>query len=124
MAEQCFCFVFPGEGLECYCGGNRICSNPIETCSSSANVCGSIIIYVGSSKYMSVLQCTVAKKTLKKQLNFLHEGRIVTFIENGLIICYGVFSHVVTEPSHSRGCMSLRDCVTFNYPGVSSCHSC
>uniref|UniRef100_A0A7N6BMH1 UPAR/Ly6 domain-containing protein n=1 Tax=Anabas testudineus TaxID=64144 RepID=A0A7N6BMH1_ANATE len=39
--------VNQNEGLRCYCGGNNICLNHIETCPDSANICGSIIIYAG-----------------------------------------------------------------------------
>uniref|UniRef100_A0A3Q1JHJ8 Uncharacterized protein n=1 Tax=Anabas testudineus TaxID=64144 RepID=A0A3Q1JHJ8_ANATE len=68
--------VNQSEGLRCRCGGKKICSSPIETCTPLADACGSIIITAGSM------------------------------------------------PSFSRGCVSSRDCMRMNYPGISSCHSC
>uniref|UniRef100_A0A8C6T255 Uncharacterized protein n=1 Tax=Neogobius melanostomus TaxID=47308 RepID=A0A8C6T255_9GOBI len=46
-------------------GGGKICSNPIETCSGSNNLCGSIIIYAVptySKGCMSAYQCSVLNK--------------------------------------------------------------
>ncbi|KAM9837966.1 uncharacterized protein ACBR49_018598 [Aulostomus maculatus] len=41
--------VSQGEALRCYCGGKKICSDPVETCYGSNNVCASVIIYAVTS---------------------------------------------------------------------------
>uniref|UniRef100_A0A3Q1JBW4 UPAR/Ly6 domain-containing protein n=1 Tax=Anabas testudineus TaxID=64144 RepID=A0A3Q1JBW4_ANATE len=59
--------VSQSEGLKCYCGGDRQCSAPTEICRGSANVCGNLIIYVGSRPThsrgcMSSMDCSILNK--------------------------------------------------------------
>lgn len=41
---------FAGEALECHCGGQKFCSRPVETCSSSNDVCSTLVITSGPGK--------------------------------------------------------------------------
>uniref|UniRef100_A0A3Q1KCW5 Uncharacterized protein n=1 Tax=Anabas testudineus TaxID=64144 RepID=A0A3Q1KCW5_ANATE len=38
--------------------------------------------------------------------------------------CGSIIITAGSMPSFSRGCVSSRDCMRMNYPGISSCHSC
>nr|XP_024658500.1 lymphocyte antigen 6D-like [Maylandia zebra] len=39
--------VSQSKALECHCGGQKFCSRPVETCSSSNDVCSTLVITSG-----------------------------------------------------------------------------
>uniref|UniRef100_A0A3Q2V230 Lymphocyte antigen 6D-like n=2 Tax=Haplochromini TaxID=319058 RepID=A0A3Q2V230_HAPBU len=41
--------VSQSEALECHCGGQKFCSRPVETCSSSNDVCSTLVITSGTN---------------------------------------------------------------------------
>lgn len=97
-----------------------MCSNPIETCTSSANVCGSMLTFVGSSKFMPVLHCTVAKKHIKEKDYILCMKAESLLSKNGLIICYVFFFSCCHRPLPFQGLHVLKGLCNFQL----SCHSC
>uniref|UniRef100_A0A3Q3BF95 Snake toxin/toxin-like domain-containing protein n=1 Tax=Kryptolebias marmoratus TaxID=37003 RepID=A0A3Q3BF95_KRYMA len=51
LAVLVLLLVSQNEALKCYCGGKRQCSNPIETCSGTDNVCASVIFHAPIYSY-------------------------------------------------------------------------